>query len=492
MSKVDIREVKDLCETSLYFLCTEILGYKDWDKVHDDVERMLNRPSAKKLIMLPRGHLKTAIVTKAYVTQCLLKDPNFRVLIASQVWDRSRDMLFEIKQFLSDKSDLPKIYGRFDSGRWRENDIVLNQRDKALAAPSIGTCGVESELTSAHFDLIICDDLCGLTNTQTREQRDKTKKFRKMLNSLLDPGSKEIDIGTRWHFDDYYSDVLLNEKEYTDIMVRQVVENGKIIFPKKFSLRFDKERKTWVQADEQCMDYINFLKQSMGSDFYSQYMNTPVDSEFQMFKRGMFQYWNRKPARMFVATTVDPALSFKESGDFTAIITCGMDTDGKVYVLDYIQGHWGTPSQIIDRIFEVNDRWHPQVIGIESNNWQKTLKWWAEKAMAEKGNPLPLTELRAHPREKKEFRIKALEPLYANKQVFHAHWMKDLEEQLLAFTQEGMKAKHDDLIDALAYQLELLVPGPEALGQEAPYGSWEWEVNDAHEKHAGLRDFLTE
>jgi len=153
VSKVDIREVKDLCETSLYFLCTEILGYKDWDKVHDDVERMLNRPSAKKLIMLPRGHLKTAIVTKAYVTQCLLKDPNFRVLIASQVWDRSRDMLFEIKQFLSDKSDLPKIYGRFDSGRWRENDIVLNQRDKALAAPSIGTCGVESELTTRSLRL---------------------------------------------------------------------------------------------------------------------------------------------------------------------------------------------------------------------------------------------------------------------------------------------------------------------------------------------------
>lgn len=490
MATVNIQEVKDLCEKSLYFLCTQFLGYKDWDLVHDDVERQLTRPSAKKLIMLPRGHLKTAIVTKAYAIQQILKDPNFRILIASQVWDRSRDMLFEIKQFLSDKSDLPKIYGKFESGRWRENDIVVAQRNIALAAPSIGTCGVESELTSAHFDLIICDDLCGLTNTQTKEQRDKTKKFRKMINSLLDPGGREIDIGTRWHFDDYYSDILVNEKEYTDIMVRQVVENGKIIFPKKFNLRFDKEKKQWLQTTERSMDYINFLKQSMGSDFYSQYMNTPVDSEFQMFKRSMFQYWNRRPQDLFVATTIDPALSFKETADFTAIVTCGMNKEGKIFVLDYIQGHWGTPSLIIDRIFEVNDKWKPQVIGIETNNWQKTLKWWAEKTAQEKGTSLPLHELKASPTEKKEFRIKSLEPLYANHQVYHAPWMKEMEEQLLSYTQEGMKSKHDDLIDALAYQLEVLAPGPEADPRMAPYGSWEWEAQDAKEPE--YRDFLME
>jgi len=492
MSDAKLEEVRDLCKSSLYFLCTEILGYKDWDKVHDDVEVMLNRPSAKKLIMLPRGHLKTAIVTKAFTIQCLLKDPNFRVLIASQVWDRSRDMLFEIKQFLADKTILPKLFGNFESGRWREDDIVIQQREQALAAPSIGTCGVESELTSSHFDLIICDDLCGLTNTQTKEQRDKTRKFRRMLNSLIDPGGMEIDIGTRWHFDDYYSDILVNEKAYTDTMVRQVVENGKIIFPKKFSMSFDKKTKQWSKADGKCLDYINFLKQSMGSEFYSQYMNTPVDSEYQMFKRAHFQYWDRRPEELFISTTVDPALSFKETGDFTAIVTCGMNKEGKIFVLDYLQGHWGTPSEIIERIFEVYDKWKPRVIGIETNNWQKTLKWWAEKSMVERGTPLPLTELRAHPRERKELRIKALEPLYSNKQVYHAHWMRELEEQLLAYTQEGMKAKHDDLIDALAYQLEVLVPGPEADGQSAPYGSWEWEFQDALDSKENYRDFFKE
>ena len=259
-------------------------------------------------------------------------------------------------------------------------------------------------------------------------------------------------------------------------------------------MAFDEENKKWIPTGDgkQSLDYIKFLKQSMGSEFYSQYMNNPVDSEYQLFKKKDFQYYDHRPYELFIATTVDPALTFKESGDYTAIITCGMDREGKIYILDALQGHWGTPSQIIDKIFETADKWKPQVIGIESNNWQKTLKWWAEKAMVERGTPLPLTELKAPSNTKKELRIKGLEPYYKNHMVYHARWMRELEDQLTAFTPEGMKAKHDDLIDALSYQIDLLVPGPQADALTAPEGSWEWEFQQAEALNQPYRDFFKE
>lgn len=490
----NVEEIQELCKTSLYFLCTEILGYKDWDKCHDDLELFLSKPSSKKLIMLPRGHLKTAIVTKAFVIQTLLKNPDARILIANQVWDKAREMLYEIKQFLEDKSELHKIFGDFRSPKWREDDVVIRQRKKALASPSIGTCGVETELTSSHYDLIIADDLVGLSNSQTKEQREKVKKFKKLLNSLLDPGSMEINIGTRWHFDDYYNDILTGSREYYDVMIRCVVEDGRVIFPKKFNLKFNPETKEFAFTPNHCLDYINFLKKSMGSEFYAQYMNNPVDEDTAIYKRSYLQYWTKKPNNLFIAMTVDPALSSIKSRDYTAIVTCGMDDEGKIYVLDYLQGRWDQPSKIIEQIFDRAEKFKPNVIGIESNNWQTALKWWADKMCQEQGKNLPIIELRADNRVSKEYRMKALEPAYANHQVFHAHWMKgkDLEDQILSFTSEGVKSAHDDLLDALSYQYDLLVPGSTAAGITAPIGSWEWEAEAARSQQTLYKDFFKE
>jgi hypothetical protein len=244
-----------MCKKSLWFLSTEMLGYKDWDRIHDDIEKFLAKPAKRKLLLCPRGHLKSSIVTKAYAIKRILQNPNIRILIANQVWDRSREMLFEIKEFLTSKSDLPKIFGSFDSGRWRDEEIVVAGRTKALSAPTVATTGVEAEMTSTHYDLIILDDLQGLNNCQTKEQRDKVKKFYRSMTALLDPpdprtgeGGEMVVIGTRWHHDDVYQEIMDTEKEYYDVMIRQVVEDGKIVFPNKFNMRFDGNLKSraWI------------------------------------------------------------------------------------------------------------------------------------------------------------------------------------------------------------------------------------------------------
>jgi hypothetical protein len=54
---VSIEQVREACKNSLHFLCTQILGFDDWDTVHDDIEKLLNRKSRKKMILIPRGHL---------------------------------------------------------------------------------------------------------------------------------------------------------------------------------------------------------------------------------------------------------------------------------------------------------------------------------------------------------------------------------------------------------------------------------------------------
>ena len=439
------------------------------------------------MILVPRGHLKTSVVTKAYSIQLLLRDPNIRILIANQVWDKAREMLYEIKQMLTDKSDLPKIFGPFVSDRWREDDIVIRQRNKALAAPTIGTSGVEAELTSSHYDVIILDDLQGLQNYQTPEQREKVKRYYRSMMDLLEPGGLLIVIGTRWHLDDVYQYIIDEESDYFDVMVRKVVENGKIIFPKKFNKKFDVLTKNWLETTEPTMDYVNYLKKRPSEEFSSQYMNEPIDAENQVFKKEYFKYYERRPERLYVAMTLDPAISEKQSADYFAINVSGMDENYNIYVLDTLKGHWKVSEQI-ENIFTMYEKWHPSSIGLETVAFQKALKSWLEEKMRMRNIHFPITELRRSTNETKEFRIKALEPFYREGKVFHSQWMRSLEEELAQFP----KGKHDDEIDALASQLELLVPGDSAASEGIPPGSWEAAFQDARKFNQPFRDFFRE
>lgn len=487
--KVSIEEVQTACKQSLHFLCTQMLGFKDWDTVHDDIEKILKRPSRKKMILIPRGHLKTSVVTKAFSIQLLLRDPDIRILITNQVWDKAREMLYEIKQLLTDKSPLPKIFGDFVSERWREDDIVIRQRRKALAAPTVGTSGVEAELTSSHYDVIFCDDLQGEKNFQTPEQREKVKRYYRSMMDLLEPGGLMVVIGTRWHLDDVYQYIIDNESEYFDITVRKVIEEGKIIFPKKFNKRFNVVTKAWEFTQTLCMDFIEYLKKRPSEEFSSQYLNEPISTENQLFRPSYFKYYDRPPERIYIAMTIDPAISEKQSADYFAIRVDGMDENYNIYCLDYLRGHWRL-SDSIDNIFTTYQKWHPSVVGLETVAFQKALKSWLEEKMRERGVHFPITELKRNTNETKEFRIKAMEPFYREGKWFHAHWMKgkDLEVELETFP----KGRHDDLIDAGASMLDVLVPGDSKAEQGVQEGTWEAAFLEARSANERYRDFFHE
>lgn len=475
---INIEQVRQSCKDSLWFLCTQMLGYKDWDICHDEIENFLAKPANKKLVLIPRGHLKTAIVTKALSIKWILNDPNVRILLANQVWDKSREMLSEIKGHLEGKSELPKIFGDFVSGRWNEEKIEVAQRSKSLAAATITTTGVEAEMTSTHFDKIILDDLMGLQNYKTKEQRDKVRAFYRSMINLLEPDGQMIVIGTRWHLDDLYQTIIDNESDYYDIMVRAVVEDGRIIFPKKFNLKFDTVKKQWAPVAEKCMDYIQFLKQSTGADFFSQYMNNPTDDENQLFKTSYFKKYTDRPANLFTVMCVDPAITEKQYGDYTGIVVAGRAPDGKIYVLDTLRGRWGSPKEIVDHICVMRDKWKPDVVAIEENGFQKALRMWIEDEMKRSGVFFPIETIKSpvtRGGDVKEYRIKALEPYYRNGMVFHQSWMKDLEEELSQFP----RAKHDDLSDALSWTLNFLIQPDEESVEKMTPGSWEWEAHEA-------------
>lgn len=215
MNKSEISQIKDKCEGDLRFLCKYILGMADWyDPLHNDLERILKLPNPQKLILMPRGHLKSSVVTVGWVIQQILKNPNIRILLTNAVWQRTREFLGQIQGLLTDKSILSTIYGSFDGpgSKFTQDEITIAQRTiGTVKEPTITTAGVETALTGGHYDIIMHDDLVEENNIGTKEQIQKIIRFYQNSLDLLDPGGKLIVIGTRWAMGDLYGHIIENE-----------------------------------------------------------------------------------------------------------------------------------------------------------------------------------------------------------------------------------------------------------------------------------------
>lgn len=232
MSVDKINQLKHLCENNLKYLTTTVLGLNRWsDDVHGGIEQHLNAPGDRKLVLLPRGHQKTTIISVCWVIQQLLKNPNETVGIYSATWPLAKDILVQIKNILV-YSPLKDIYGSFqsDSGRWTLSNIDIAQKNVMLSKnPSISTGGVDTGKTGTHCSLMLFDDIVTPENTTTPDQVRKTIESYQDCLPLLDPGGRIVVIGTRYTMGDLYGSLIQNE-------ARSI--NG-------YELQDEEERKNW-------------------------------------------------------------------------------------------------------------------------------------------------------------------------------------------------------------------------------------------------------
>lgn len=437
---------------NLYAFNRDIIRYPDLQEpLHRDmcnfVDVDLNK-TRRGLMLIPRGHLKSSVITVSYCAQLIARNPNIRILIANATYLPAVSFLSQIKNILSRNEKYQSLFGDMSKGaqKWSENMITVNKGkniDFEKKEATVTAYGMGGNLVSQHYDVIIFDDVVNRDTVSTKDQIEKTKIYYRDCLDLLEPGGLFLAIGTRWHFDDLYSWMIDTEEglgRSFSTMVRQSYEGefgrGQILFPKKFS---------WKHLEE--------LKAQKGPyEFSAQYMNNPIDDDNADFKRSWFKYYlddDIKGKKLSIFTICDPAISQKKEADFTAIITVGVDQFNNWFILDIVRDKLN-PNQIIHALFAIDERFHPRTIGIEMVSFQKSLQYTLQDEMRKLGRFLPIKEIRPDSNEPKEMRIRGLQARYSNGSIFHNKQLMNvefLEDELLRFP----RGKHDDIADALAY-----------------------------------------
>ncbi len=200
---------------SIFNLCKIGLRYKDINlETHGEIIRILeDRENKRKLIVVPRGCLKSSLICVAYPIWLLINDPdNTRILIESELYVNAKNFLREIKAHLEGKF-LTSVFGQFKSDTWNESEIILKQRTKAFPQANIVIGSMGSRKIGQHFTHIIMDDMNSPENTNTKEMAEKVVSHYKLNTSILEPDGTLVVDGTRYSENDLIGHIIRNEVE---------------------------------------------------------------------------------------------------------------------------------------------------------------------------------------------------------------------------------------------------------------------------------------
>lgn len=320
------RWVKRRAEGELWFYARWVLG-NDWlglGRFHRDLVCPFLTDfttSRMKLLMLPMGHLKTTVASRALPTHVLIQPASRNiyfpgksgaemcVLLANENEAKCKDNFAVNREHLESNElfywlwphlcwDSPKNEARI----WTDTDLVV-PRNTVRAEPSIKAVGIKTGFVGSYWDVIIPDDIAALEAAQNPPLMARAAKWRRTAKTRrVDKtarGSIIVGVGTHWGSNDIYVDW----KKDTDfeVMIRSIIEypDGR-----------DAEVSLW--PEKYPLDLVHQMREGMDPiEWALWYMNKPVPAGFTALE------WN--DVREYREADGGATLIFEESAADEAI-----------------------------------------------------------------------------------------------------------------------------------------------------------------------------
>lgn len=399
-----LEAIRQLCRNDLYYLAHEVLEYRDlYEPFHDDMCEFIahvERGSETSLVLAPRGHFKSTIATIVRAIWWIIRNPNETIGIGSCTLSSAKKFLREIRNHLEAprlSALFPEIFyqrPQVESPKWTETEILVKRTTKAKE-PTIKAFGIEEGVpTGDHYSKILIDDV---VDQETVANEDRIIKIRNQLRYVR-PLRVTVDqpihyVGTRYHIMDPYG--LMIEEGQCTLYLRKAIEDGKPIFPTRFSLAS-------LEAERVVLG--NFI-------FNCQYLMEPWEESGKKFDLNWLKYHDGLPPKArgyHIVAVCDPANSRKKKSDFTAIGVWAIKWTGECFLIDAVHDKL-TPLQRINKVFELHEKWGFQQIAYETLAFQETDVFWMMQEQMRRGAFFEVVEINHHAQSKTD-RIWGLQP----------------------------------------------------------------------------------
>jgi hypothetical protein len=294
------------CHNDFIFFCENVLELK-MSEFHKELGRIpTNKANRYVLIVIPVGHLKTTIFTKAYSMWRLLRESRIEIAITSSSERQSMKMLGEIQDELERNPFLKFLIPSDRNSTWNKSELKTSNGNRLYIVP------FNSSARGIQPHYLIYDDLL-------RETDMSMDKIKDSFWGIFFPRGQtnycqHLMVGTPQSGDDLYAEIEEKEKKgegWTTIRKPAIYTdaNGKWekpLWPERFSL-----------------EELQEIKTNMGEyRFKREYMCDPLSSGSSLFPSELLRWCEDPDLTMNYNTkgTVymgcDFAISTASTGDY--------------------------------------------------------------------------------------------------------------------------------------------------------------------------------
>lgn len=424
---------------------------------HREMYQIAEDGHKRIVICAPRSFAKSTVFSKIYPLYQILEGDASRILIVSATGTLAEHWLREIKRELEENPFILEHYGDVSTKKWTQDNIFCQRADGSVC--EVLAKGAGYQIRGFRPDIVIVDDIETDEGVRSEDQRDKLRDwFNKALINTLEKDSQLVMIGTMLHPLSLLNDVM-NREGWVTRKYQAISPDNKSLWPQKWP-----------------MEALLARKAEIGTlAFNSEFQNEPLISENPIFVKEWFRKYEAASEAfrlisnpgLYTVCAVDPAISKKESADYTAICTIsatfGAETKYYVRPGGVTRGHW-TLNQTVHEGIEIYDKFQAKDLIVETVAYQEALADEYRRFCEERRRFVTLTEIK--PDKDKERRAHAVAPLLERGQVYFDYsdpMTLKLIEELMVFP----TGDRDDLVDVFVFCLTKLKEWASRLQDDA-------------------------
>ncbi len=460
--------LRNLCLTDLYFLLRYGLGRADIEHpwLFDRCREVQANPDGY-LDLWAREHFKSSIITVGLTIQDILNDPELTFGLFSHTRPTAKAFLRQIKREFEANDQLKLWFSDIlwadpakESPKWSEDEGIIVKRKGNPKEATVEAWGVvDGQPTSKHFKRVVYDDVVTRESVTTPEMIAKVTEAWALSRNLTSEGGATRYIGTRYHFNDTYREIIRRGAASPRIYPATVdgtVEGEPVLLTK---------------------ESLAVKRRDMGPYVFGcQMLQDPKADETQGFKAEWLRYGRDfgEGGGMNKILLVDPASEKKKGSDYTAAFVLGLAQDSNIYVLDMVRDRLSL-TQRADMAFALHRKWKPNHVGWEKYGLMADIEHIKDR-MERENYRFEIIELGGS--QPKLDRIRRLIPWFEQGRVWlpnvlhKTDYEGSVKDLVTAFVEEEYKpfpvGLHDDMLDAMSRLFDEDVPKiwPESIDED--------------------------
>ena len=406
----------------------------------EHLEALERRDIERLMIHAPPRHSKSELASRRFPAWFMGKHPDRQVLLTSYGDEIAEDLSRNVRGIMRD----PYFHALFPDVELA-TDTTAAGRWETTAGGIFVAAGIGGVITGRGAHLAIIDDpIKGRADADSPRTRQLIWEwYHGVLRTRMMKHGVQLLMCTRWHESDLAGQLMETEgKQWTVLNLEGIADEGT-----------DHEKALWPEMYP--LEVLQGMRRDLSSagrlrEWKAQYQQKPTAEEGIFIKREwMAQRFEARPQALNIYMASDFAVTEAAENrdpDWTVHGVFGIDSDRKIYVLDWWRGKT-TPDVWMDTLIDLFLRWKPRAWFGEKGPIRRSIESFLTTRMLERRCYVNM-EWIASVKDKAE-RARSFMGLASMGRITFPKgqsWVDEVVENAIGFP----TLKHDDDFDVLA------------------------------------------